>query len=163
MRPRNRGLVSRQVWHDKDPSLIKGHERQVEIYSVHPFDNDFKIWNDIFSRGQLMINLWNKNWNYNNISIWKQYFPIAQYVINIWNKSWIYINYINHSIFNNKEKKTCLPLPRPFEMRTFICKPNIMIILIYHKRNFLKVNQSLDICNEFRFIFQKKVSSTKID
>ena len=28
MRPENRGPVSQQVWHDKDPSLLKGPERQ---------------------------------------------------------------------------------------------------------------------------------------
>jgi hypothetical protein len=28
MRPENRGPVSQQVWHDKDPSLLKGPERR---------------------------------------------------------------------------------------------------------------------------------------
>ena len=127
---KNRGLVSRQVWHDKDPSLIKGNERQVEIYSVQPFDNDFKIWKRHFPRGQFMINVWNKNWNYNNISLWKQYFPVGQSVIKIWNtcKNWNYLLIILYLII--KKKKHTLPMP--FKMRTFICNPNNMIILIYH-------------------------------
>jgi hypothetical protein len=30
MRPKNGGPVSQQVWHDKDPSLLKGPERRAK-------------------------------------------------------------------------------------------------------------------------------------
>jgi hypothetical protein len=37
MKPENRGPVSQQVWHDKDPSLLKCPERLAKAYILQPF------------------------------------------------------------------------------------------------------------------------------
>jgi hypothetical protein len=41
--PQNRGPVSQQVWHDKDPSLLKGPERRAYALILQVFTGNGEV------------------------------------------------------------------------------------------------------------------------